>query len=257
MIRMILAIVFVTIFLIVSLPIQFVEWLIGKKFPLAKAKSSLAIVNWAFRVVIFIAGTKVTFLGEDNVPKDQPVLYVANHRSFFDIIITYTRVPRLTGYISKKEIGSIPGLNIWMRYLNCLFLDRQDPKQGLQTILTGIEYLKNGISMCIFPEGTRNKTEGTFLEFKDASFRLASKSGCPVVPISIVGTGNILEDHFPKIRKAKVVIEYGKPQYISELDEHEKKHPGAFFQKQIMDMYEKNKELVGISTSESQPTAQS
>ena len=62
------------------------------------------MVQWAFRVILFICGTKVTVIGEENVPKDQAVLYIGNHRSYFDIIITYARCPRLTGYIAKKDM---------------------------------------------------------------------------------------------------------------------------------------------------------
>lgn len=241
MIRLILVLLFVVLFLIISLPIQLILWLIGKKNMPGAMKASLAIVNWAFRVVKFLSGTKTIFLGEENVPKDTPVVYVANHRSFFDVILTYPRVPRLTGYISKKEIEKVPGLNIWMRYLNCLFLDRDNPKEGLKTILAGIEKLKNGISICIFPEGTRNHTPDTFLEFKDASFKLASKSGCPVVPISIVNSAQVLEDHLPRIKRATVVIEYGKPVYIKDLSAEDKKNVGEYFRNQISEMYFKNK----------------
>ena len=104
MIRLILVLLFVVIFLIVSLPIQLVEYLIGRSHPEIKDRSSLAIVKWAFRVVLFLSGTTVTVIGEENVPKDEPVLYIGNHRSYFDILITYIRVPRLTGYISIFDI---------------------------------------------------------------------------------------------------------------------------------------------------------
>ena len=84
---------------------------------------------------------------------DEPVLYVGNHRSFFDILLTYSRCKRLTGYIAKKEMEKVPLLSIWMRFVYCLFLDRENPKEGLKTILKAIEYIKKGISICIFPEG--------------------------------------------------------------------------------------------------------
>ena len=137
-----------------------------------KSKSSLAIVNWAFRVVIAICNTKVTVIGEENVPKDEPVLYIGNHRSFFDIVLTYVRVPRLTGYIAKKEIRKVPLLSHWMVNLHCLFLDRDNIKEGLKTILAAIEKVKSGISICIFPEGTRNSGDEPLLPFHDGSFTL-------------------------------------------------------------------------------------
>ena len=97
MIRLVLTAVFVFLFLVLSIPLLIAEWIIGKFNPDLKSKTSLAIVNWAFRWVIRIAGTKVIVKGEENVPKDTAVLYVANHRSYYDIILTYVRVPRPTG----------------------------------------------------------------------------------------------------------------------------------------------------------------
>lgn len=244
MFRFIAVCIFVVLFLVLSTPLMFIEWIIGKFNVEVKDRSSLAIVNWAFRCVIFLCGTKVTVIGEENVPKDQPVLYVANHRSFFDIILTYIRVPRPTGYISKKEMEKVPLLSIWMKRLNCLFLDRDNIKEGMKTILAGIDHIKNGISICIFPEGTRNKVEDTFLPFHEGSFKIAEKTGAPIVPMTINNSAAIFENQAPKIRKAHVVIEYDKPILLSEMEKEDKKHIGAKVQKIIEETYFKNKELV-------------
>lgn len=244
MIRLILVAVFLVVFLVCSIPLLFLEWILGHFNMDLKDRSSLAIVNWAFRVILFVSGVKVTVLGEENVPKDTPVLYVANHRSYFDIPLTYVRVPRPTGYISKKEMERFPLLKNWMYNLHCLFLDRQDIKQGLKTILTGIDKLKSGISICIFPEGTRNKVNDTFLPFHKGSFKLAEKSGCPIVPIAINNAADIFEDHSPWIKKTHVVIEYGTPIYTDRLEKEDKKNLAEFVSDQIKTMYFKNKELV-------------
>lgn len=244
MLRFTGVLIFVVLFLVLSSPLMFIEWIIGKFNEDLKNRSSLAIVNWAFRCVIFICGTKVTVIGEENVPKDTPVLYVANHRSYFDIILTYIRVPRPTGYISKKEMEKIPLLSIWMRRLNCLFLDRENIKEGMKTILSGVDLVKKGVSVCIFPEGTRNKVEDTFLPFHEGSFKIAEKTGAPIIPMTINNSAAIFENQAPKIRKAHVVIEYGKPILLSELDKEEKKFIGAKVQKIIEETYFKNKELV-------------
>lgn len=201
MIRIILVAVFVVLFLVLSIPLLITEWIIGKLNMDLKNKSSLAIVNWAFRVCLFFAGTTVIVKGEENVPKDEPVLYIGNHRSYFDILITYVRVPRPTGYIAKREMLKWPLLVSWMKNLHCLFLDRNDVKQGLKIILTAIEKIKSGISICIFPEGTRNKENHTFMEFHEGSFKIASKSGCPIIPMTIYNSADIFEDHLPKIKK--------------------------------------------------------
>ena len=244
MIRFLLVATFVILFLVLSIPLLFIEWIIGKFNMDLKNKSSLAIVNWAFRVCLLLAGTSVTVIGEENVPKDVPVLYIGNHRSYFDILITYIRVPRPTGYIAKKEMLRYPLLSNWMKNLHCLFLDRKDIKQGLKTILTAIEKVKSGISICIFPEGTRNRVNDTFMEFHEGSFKIAEKTGCPIIPMSINNSAQIFEDHIPKIKKAHVVLEYGKPIYPAELSKEERKHLGVYTQNIIKETYFKNKELV-------------
>lgn len=245
MIRIILVASFVVLFLIFSIPLLIVEWIIGKFNMDLKNRSSLAIVNWAFRVCLFLAGVTVIVKGEENVPKDVPVLYIGNHRSYFDILITYVRVPRPTGYVAKKEMLKWPLLTNWMRNLHCLFLDRSDVKQGLQTILEGIEKVNNGISICIFPEGTRNKVNDTFLDFHEGSFKIASKSGCPIVPMSIYNSAAIFEDHLPKIKKATVYLEYGAPIYIKDLPKEDQKKLGIYTQNIVKETYFKLKAEAG------------
>lgn len=242
MIRFILVASFVVLFLICSIPLLIAEWIIGKFNMDLKNKSSLAIVNWAFRVCLFIAGTTVEVRGEENVPQDEAVLYIGNHRSYFDILITYVRVPRPTGYIAKKEMLRYPLLVNWMKNLHCLFLDRQDIKQGLKVILDAIEKVKSGISICIFPEGTRNRVNHTFMEFHEGSFKIAAKTGCAIVPMTIYNSADIFEDHLPKVRKAHVILEYGKPIYIKELPKEEQKRIGTYVKKIIMETYFKIKE---------------
>lgn len=241
MIRLFLVAAAVILFLVFSIPVMFVEWIIGKFNPDLKDRSSLRIVQWAFRLVMRAAGTKMIILGEENVPQDTAVLYIGNHRSYFDVVMTYMRVPRLTGYIAKKEMLKWPLLRTWMKYLHCLFLDREDVKDGLKVILTAIDKVKRGISICVFPEGTRNKVPDTFLPFHDGSFKIAEKGGVPIVPMSIVNSAEIWENHLPTIKKTTVVIEYCKPVYMSELDKETKKHIGNYVSQIIQDTYFKNK----------------
>lgn len=246
MIRFIATVIVVVGFLILSIPILLVEWVVGKFKPMAKDVSSLRIVQWVFRVCLKVAGLKLDVIGEENVPTDCAVLYIGNHRSFYDILITYVRCRRRTGYIAKAEMRKIPLLSDWMRRLHCLFLDRTDLKAGMKTILTAIDKVKNGISICIFPEGTRNKadTDLPMLPFHEGSFKIALKTGCPIVPMALVNTNQIFEAQFPKIRPTHVILEYGKPIIPSELSPEDKKHVGAYTQKIIEDMIVKNQKLI-------------
>ena len=70
-------------------------------------KVSRALIRWIFRVILFFAGTKITVEGQENIPKDRAVLYIGNHRSYFDILVTYTTVPGSCGFVAKKELARI------------------------------------------------------------------------------------------------------------------------------------------------------
>ena len=242
MIRLIFVALFLVIFLILSIPVFLIEWLIGKVNPHARDISSLRIVQGAFYVIAFLSGCHVTVKGMENVPKDEAVLYIGNHRSYFDVVLTYARCPGLTSYMAKKEVARVPLLSTWMRFQHCLFLDRKDIKQGLKTILAAIDLIKNGISVCIFPEGTRSTgpEQTELLPFHEGSFKVATKTDCLIVPMAITNTSRIFEDHIPFIRSTDVVIEYGKPFRPSELTKEQKKGIGGYTRGIIQEMVQNN-----------------
>lgn len=241
--RLILTLLFLIIFFIISIPIFFVEWIIGKFNRKAMVASSQAIVVGAFHIVLFICGVKRTVIGRENVPKNEPVLYIANHRSYFDVPVAYSCIPTLTGFMAKKEIAKIPFLSTWMRFLQCLFLDREDIKQGLKTVLQGIEQVKAGYSVFISPEGTRS--QGTeMLPFKEGSFKIAEKTGCAIIPVSISNTDELFENHAPRVRSAHVIIEFGKPIYPKDLPKEQQKFLGSHVQGIIRETLTKNASLI-------------
>lgn len=243
--RLIIDAIFLAAYLILGIPVLLVLYLIGKveKWSYASDLIALRLVQWAFKVMIWIAGTKAIVIGEENVPKDQPVLYIPNHKSSFDILLLYSRVPGLTGFVSKDSMGKFYLLRDWMKKLHCLFLNRENPREGLKTILQGIENIKNGISMCIFPEGTRNKTD-EMMAFKEGSLKMAEKTGCLIIPVALTNTAEIFENHMPWIRPCKVVIEYGTPIDPKTLSREEQKHLGALCRDRIQEMLEKNKSFI-------------
>ena len=241
--RLFFALLFLLIFFIISIPLFLIEFIIGKINHKAMVASSQWIVVRAFHVILFLSGVKRTVLGLENVPKNEAVLYISNHRSYFDVPIAYVSLPTLTGFMAKKEISKIPFLRTWMHFLQCLFLDREDIKQGLKTVLKGIEQVKAGYSVFISPEGTRNHGK-EMLPFKECSFKIAEKTGCAIVPVALSNTDEIFENHFPKIKATHVVIEFGKPIYPDQLDKEQRKFLGNHVQSIIRDMLEKNSSLL-------------
>lgn len=236
--RTIFAVLFVFLFLVIGLPLLGLMWIIHFFKPEWADLAQLRIVQWAFRCIYTISGAKIEIIGKENIPTGEAVLYIGNHRSIFDIVITYALCPGLTGYISKKSVKKVPILGIWMKRLHCLFLDRDDIKEGLKVILTAIDKVKSGISIAVFPEGTRNKDQdpASVLPFKEGTFKIASKTGCKIIPMAITGTNELLENHMPWIKKSRIIIKYGTPINPKELSKEDQKKLGAYCHNIIQDM---------------------
>ncbi len=241
--RTIIILIMYVIIAILSLPLYLVEFILRKINPMTAAKFAQALVKIVFTMVMAVSGCKKTIIGKENIPTDTPVMYAANHRSFYDIVLAYATVPTQTSFISKMEIKKMPCIAQWMYFLNCLFLDRGDVKQNLNVILNAISLVKEGYSIYIAPEGTRNATD-ELLEFKEGSMKIATKAKCPIIPVCICNTEYCFEDNLPWIRSGKILIEYGKPIYPDELSKEDKKHLGAYIRNIVAEMYEKNAPLV-------------
>ena len=211
-----------------------------KKNPEKSWEKARRFVSGFFRLELKLSGCKVNVIGEENIPQDEPVLFVGNHRSYFDILIYHEAIGKPLGFLAKKEMEKIPLLPLYMRDIGCLFLDRDDIKQGLSVIKQGTEYMKQGHSMVVFPEGTRNQTD-TLLPFREGGYKMAEKSKSPIVPVSICRSDLMLESA-PKrrIHSHNVTIEFGKPIYPCELPPKERKERYAEFPQLIQDMYDKN-----------------
>ena len=240
MIKFLLVCFILIFYLIITLPLVLIEIIIGLFKPEWKDKSTRFLVRIMFRLFIFITGSKVETKGMEKLPKDEAVLFVGNHRSFFDILVTYSYLDRPLGFVAKDSLNKALILRVWMRFIHCLFLNRDDLKQGMKSILAGAEQIKNGISVFIFPEGTRGHIEGQLAEFKEGSLKMAQKAKCKIVPVALTNTAAIWEDHFPKMKAANVIMEIGDPIDLDTLEKEDKKYIGAYTQKKIQAILDKN-----------------
>lgn len=238
--RTIIILIMYILIAIISIPMYLVEFIIRCINKMAAAKLAQTIVRNVFNLVMWVSGCKKTIIGRENIPTDTPVMYAANHRGFYDIILAYATVPNQTAFISKMEIKKMPCIAQWMFFLNCMFMDRSDVKQNLGVILQAVSLVKDGYSVYIAPEGTRNATD-TLLEFKEGSMKIATKTNCPIVPVCLYNTENIFENYLPWIHGGKISIEYGEPIYPAELDKETKKHLGSYVRERVAVMYENAK----------------
>ena len=118
--------------------------------------------------------------------------------------------PKDIGFVAKKEMETWPVINIWMKRIQCVFLDRNNPREGIKSMKEAVEKIKNGYSVVIFPEGTRSKT-GEIGEFKKGSFKLASDAKVKIIPVTIKGTIDVLGKDKAKISKGNIKVYIDEP----------------------------------------------
>lgn len=175
--------------------------------------------SWG-KFILRIAGARVNVVGLDNLPKNETVLFVSNHQSNFDIPLLLGTIDIAKGFIAKKELENWPFISTWMRYINCIFMDRENLRKSASSIIEGVNLLKSGYSMVIFPEGTRSKGKPVS-EFKGGSFKLATKSKCLIVPLTINGTYKLLEENHNRIKSADIELVIHPSINVSNLNKDE------------------------------------
>lgn len=159
--------------------------------------------QWA-GCMLAIAGIQVDVKGTENIP-DQTALFVGNHQGNFDIPIILCKLGPLKSIVAKKETSKIPGIHMWMTHFDCIFMDRGNPRQSLQSLNRAQELLEQGRSVIIFPEGTRSKGPA-MLEFKAGALRCALKANVPIVPFALDGSWKAMEAQKYTMKPAEVML---------------------------------------------------
>lgn len=124
--------------------------------------------------------------GLENLPKESGYIMYPNHQGLFDVMGWIHLNPTPFSVVIKKEAYNVFMLRQIIQTMGGLFMDREDPREGLKVINEVAEQVKSGRNYLIFPEGTRSKTGNKMGEFKSGSFKAATKAKCPIVPMAII-----------------------------------------------------------------------
>ncbi len=164
-----------------------------------------ALTEWG-EDVVRVLKIDLHVTGQENLPKEGPVVVVGNHQGYADIFVSMLALNTFPyGFVAKEPLRKLPLYGYWMELIRSVFIARNDPRSSLRTIESGIDNIKQGFSMFIFPEGKRSKG-GPMDHFKHGALRLATKPGVPIVPVTISGTNGIFEDN--GYIKSGVRVEY-------------------------------------------------
>lgn len=161
---------------------------------------------WSKRLLA-VAGCRVRTTFISPLP-EAPFLLVSNHQGNFDIPLIMAHVSSRVGFFAKAETRRLPLIGRWMEMIHCVFIDRGNPREAVKSIQEGVETLKKGYNLVLYPEGTRS-IDGTLLPFKAGSLKMALKAGVPVIPVVIDGSINMMQKGSYIIRPADVHITIG------------------------------------------------
>ncbi len=144
--------------------------------------------------VMQLFGSTLTVYGEENLPEHGPVVFVGNHQGYADIFSYFAAFKKFQfAFVAKKDLGDLPFYGKWIARIRSVFIERDDPRASLEAINRGIEYIKDGFSLVIFPEGTRSKGPDPG-EFQKGALKLATKPGVPIIPVSLNGSYKMFEE---------------------------------------------------------------
>jgi 1-acyl-sn-glycerol-3-phosphate acyltransferase len=164
---------------------------------------------WA-RSILAASPIELTVKGLSNIDPDKSYVYMSNHQSNYDIPILLGHLPVQFRWLAKIELFRIPLFGYAMKRAGYICIDRSNQKSAFESLKKAAGIIRNGVSVMIFPEGTRSR-DGNIGSFKKGGFVLAVESGVPILPIIIRGTYSIMPRSRLLIKPGKVTLEIMKP----------------------------------------------
>jgi len=182
-------------------------------------KASDALVFGSLKVMsnltLWLLGIRVHVSGDiDGILKrsreGEGFCFVSNHTSMLDIVLMMGRLRVHTGYVAKRVLLLIPVLNLYIAMTHSVFIDRKSLKSSVASVRKAGDNIKKGLSMLIYPEGTRSKT-GQIGKFHHGSFRMATENGAEIVPVTVKGLRDSLEGRRHFFQRRQCYVHIGNP----------------------------------------------
>ena len=167
--------------------------------------TALFFVQQVIEAICFHGLCRVKVTGKDKLPKNERYLYVCNHISNFDPLVSYAYLKQQLGFITKPTNMTYPLARHFLPLVNFQPINRDDPLQSLEVMKHSIDLITNNVtSVAVYPEGTRHK-DCVLGDFHEGVFTIATRSKCPIVVSTIKGT-NLISKHMP-FKPTKIVLD--------------------------------------------------
>lgn len=195
------------------------------------------------RSILWASRVKVSVKNLSNIDPEETYIYMSNHQSNFDIPVLLAHLPVQFRWLAKAELYRIPVFGFAMKRAGYISIDRSDRRSAIQSLRRAAGIIRGGVSVMIFPEGTRSR-DGNIQDFKKGGFILALDAGVPIVPVIIHGTWPIMQKKSWTIKPGHVVLEIGKPIQTSDYSRKTKDVLVARVHQEIRTSFEKGKTSV-------------
>lgn len=175
-----------------------------------RSASMFVVQKWWSPVLLWAGGAKLEVQGLENLDPKQSYIFVSNHQSTIDIPTLFISLPYDTRFVAKKALKYVPMLGWYMWAAKFVFVDRANHREAVRSLDEAGEQIRGGISIIVFPEGTRSDDMRVH-PFKKGPFALAMKARVPVVPVAIEGSGKLMPKNSWQITPGPITVRVGKP----------------------------------------------
>lgn len=165
--------------------------------------------------LMFGAGARFEVEGLEHVDWSRPCVLVANHQSVIDICALFRAVPVPLRFVLKAEMLQVPFVGYYARTMGMVFIERAAKRSAVRSLRQAADRVRNGATICIFPEGTRSR-DARVAAFKPGAFEVALAAGVPIVPVAMSGTGAVLPAFGFRVRPGLIRVRFGAPLRIPE-----------------------------------------